>query len=172
LPVSSQSGTVSKLPTLLLREWMGRGLAGHGCIGRSFPGANKAEMWEGSREGGAVDRRRPEEVNICMESEPAAADGEDGSAPRAKETGSIGLAESIWPGVVGVGDGREGDKEKEEGHWRSVSHRPEAVPVVYSPPRLWQHPRFHLRSSRTRLSAGTLPLQPSPSASSLRRLFS
>jgi hypothetical protein len=63
LPVSSQSGTVSKLPALPLLEWA-VDLAGHDCIGVSLLGASKAESCEESREAVAVARRLPEEVKI------------------------------------------------------------------------------------------------------------
>jgi hypothetical protein len=96
LPVSSQSGTVNKLPTLAVLEWFG-GLGGHRCIGESLPGVNNAESWEESREPGAVERRLPEEVKRCIRSGSLAVEEGDGGAvlPRAMETGSIGRAESM-----------------------------------------------------------------------------
>jgi hypothetical protein len=108
LPVSSQSGTVNKLPALAALEWFGC-LGGHGWIAVSLPGTNKEESWEESREAGVVERCLPEEVNICKRSGSLADEGVDGSwgaaAGRAMETGSIGRAESM----LGKNQGGEGD---------------------------------------------------------------
>ena len=99
LPVSSQSGTVSKLPALALLQWAG-GLGGHSCIGVSLLGASKAESCEESREAVAVVRRLPEEVKIWRWSGSVV-----GSVvavlPRAIETGSIGRADSMTGLVEG-----------------------------------------------------------------------